>query len=164
MKLRHILLAVIATVGIAAPLQAQMFSPGNGWVNDAAYALDRKQWDKGTELAARALQSGDVSPDNLPAAYNNYCIGLTGQRKFDAAIAACNKAVELRPREWRFYNNRANIYFYLNQFDRALAEYYKAMTFNPSGNVLMSNIGISLKQRRVFGNGPGGARDIEKQS
>ena len=162
MKLRHILLAAFAVA--VAPAQAQMFAPGNGLVNDSAYALDRKQWDKGTELAEKALKSGEVNPSNLPAAYNNYCIGLTGQRKFDAAIAACNKAVEMRPREWRFYNNRANIYFYLNQFDRALAEYYKAMTFNPSGNVLMSNIGISLKQRRVFGNGPGGARDIEKSS
>ena len=164
MKLHHIVLAAITAIGIAAPLQAQMFAPGNGWVNDSAYALDRKQWDKGTLLAEQALKSGEVSPQNIPAAYNNYCIGLTGQRKFDAAIAACNKAVELQPREWRFYNNRANIYFYMNQFDRALAEYYKAMTFNPSGNVLMNNIGISLKQRRVLGTQPGGSRDIEKQS
>lgn len=161
MKLHHMLLAALV---FAAPTQAQMFAPGNGWVNDSAYALDRKLWDRGADLAERALKSGEVSTDNLPAAYNNYCIGLTGQRKFDAAIAACNKAVEMRPREWRFYNNRANIYFYLNQFDKALAEYYKAMTFNPSGTVLMNNIGISLKQRRVFGNGPGGSRDIEKQS
>jgi tetratricopeptide (TPR) repeat protein len=159
-------LAGVALGGLllATPAFAQIFGPGNGLVNDAARELDRGRWDKGVDLVQRAFQSGDLTPANIPAAYNNLCIGLTGQRKFDEAIAACNKAVEMRPREWKFYNNRANIYFYLGQFDRALAEYYKAMTFSPGDNVLMKNIAISLSHRRVFGSNPGRAHDTEKSS
>ena len=157
-------LAAFLVASSIAPASAQMFGPGNGLVNDAAHALDRQQWDKGVEMIRRAFQSGDLMPSNMPAAYNNLCIGLTGQRKFDDAIAACNKAVEMQPREWKFYNNRANIYFYLGQFDKALAEYYKAMTFSPGDNVLMTNIGISLQHRRVFGSNPGKFRDNEKTS
>jgi tetratricopeptide (TPR) repeat protein len=162
--LRTFVLAAAAATCLAGPAPAQMFSVGNGLVNDAAHELDRGRWDRGVELVQQAFRSGELMPSNVPAAYNNLCIGLTGQRKFDEAIAACNKAVDLRPREWKFYNNRANIFFYLGQFDRALAEYYKAMTFSPGDNVLMTNIGISLKYRRVYGSSPGRARDAEKAS
>ena len=159
-----LIVAAVVEVVLAATASAQMFSRGNGLVNDAAYALDRKQWDKGVSLVQEAFKSGELMPTNVPAAYNNLCIGLTGMRKFDDAIAACDKAVAMKPRQWSFYNNRANIFFYLGQYDRALAEYYKAMTFSPGDNVLMSNIGLTLKQRRVFGPGPGRDRDVEKSS
>jgi superkiller protein 3 len=141
-----------------------MFSHGNGLVNDAARALDRGHWDKGVALVQQAIESGELMPSNIPAAYNNLCIGLTGQRKFGEAIAACDRAVQMKPRQWSFYNNRANIYFYMGQYDKALAEYYKAMTFSPGDNVLMNNISLTLKYRRTYGSSPGRSRDTEKAS
>ena len=155
---------VFALCLFSVPALAQNFGPGNGLINDSARELDRGRWDKGVELVQQAFRSGDITPMNLGAAYNNLCIGLTGQHKFDEAIAACNQALTFRPREWKFYNNRANIYFYLGQFDKALAEYYKAMTFSHGDSILMSNIGITLKHRRVFGSNPGSSRDTEKSS
>ena len=127
---------------------AQAFSRGNALVNQSAYAADMERWSEAVNLANEALRSGEVMLENLPALYNNLCIGLTGLRRFEDAIAACDKALELKPREWKFYNNRANIYFYLGQFSRALAEYYKAVTFNPANSVLMSNIGLTLQYRK----------------
>ena len=156
-------LCLFSTVG-TVPAQAQTFGPGNGLINDSARELDRGRWDKGVELVQQAFRSGDITPMNMAAAYNNLCIGLTGQHKFDEAIDACNRALNFQPREWKFYNNRANVYFYLGEFDRALAEYYKAMTFSHGDSILMTNIGITLKHRRVFGSNPGSARDNEKAS
>jgi len=146
-------IGILAALGVFNAVTAQQFNtgPGNALVNESAYALDREDWSEGTALAEKALRSGDVLLENIPMAYNNLCIGYTGLRKFDAAITACNKAVELRPRQWSFYNNRANIYFYLGQFDKALAEYYKAMTFNGGSTVLMSNIGLTLQYRKNYG-------------
>ncbi len=131
---------------------AQMFSRGNGLVNESAYALDRKNWRQGVELAQEAMRSGELMPSNTPAAYNNLCIGLTGLGKFDEAMDACDSAIKLKPRQWSFYNNRGNIYFYRSEFDRALAEYYKALTFSPGDDVLLQNIALSLKVRK--GRGP----------
>ena len=148
----------------SVPALAQMFGPGNGLINDSAHELDRGRFDKAVELVQQAFKSGDISPMNMSAAYNNLCIGLTGQHKFDEAIDACNRALAFLPREWKYYNNRANIYFYLGEYDRALAEYYKAMTFSHGDSILMSNIGITLKHRRVFGSNPGRSRDTEKAS
>jgi Flp pilus assembly protein TadD len=137
----------LVALGIASA-GAQVFTRGNGLVNESAYALDRENWRQGAALAQEALRSGELMPSNVPAAYNNLCIGLTGQGKFDEAMAACDKAIELKPRQWSFYNNRGNIYFYRSEFDRALAEYYKAMTFSPGDEVLLQNIALSLKVRK----------------
>jgi Flp pilus assembly protein TadD len=148
-KHQIMLAASVVAVLVAGPATSQMFSRGNGMVNDSAYALDREDWDRGATLAKEALRSGELMPTNIPAAYNNYCIGLTGMAKYDEAMEACNKAIQLRPRQWSFYNNRANIHFYLGQFDRALAEYYKAMTFSPGDDVLLQNIALTLRVRKI---------------
>jgi len=152
---RSLLLGAAAVMLTTVTATAQMFSRGNGLVNEAAYALDRENWRQGAALAQEALRSGELMPSNVPAAYNNLCIGLTGLGKFDEAMTACNKAIEMKPRQWSFYNNRGNIYFYRSEFDRALAEYYKAMTFSPGDEVLLQNIALSLKVRK----GRGAARN-----
>ncbi|MBL8645488.1 MAG: hypothetical protein JNK21_16260 [Rhodospirillaceae bacterium] len=151
------LIAAALTV-MASLAAAQQFSAGNGLVNESAYALQREQWKKGADLAMKALRSGELSPENTPAAYNNLCIGLTRTGKFDDAMAACTKAITMKPRQWAFYNNRANIYFHQAEFDRALAEYYKAMTFSPGDSVLMQNIALTLKVRRDRTARPSGKR------
>ena len=143
--------ALIITAALVGSAAAQAFSRGNALVNESAYAIDREQWRQGVDLANEALRSNELLFENIPAAYNNLCIALTGLREFDNAIGACNKAVDMRPRQWSFYNNRANIFFYLGQYDRALAEYYKAMTFNSGGHVLMNNIGLTLQYRKSRG-------------
>jgi len=129
---------------------AQMFSRANGLVNESARALDRDKWDRGVALARQALKSGELTPNNVPAALNNLCIGLTGQKKYVEAMKNCNAAIERKPREWIFYNNRANIYFFERQFDRALADYYKALTFSRGDPVLITNISLTLRQRKLL--------------
>lgn len=147
-RLGVFLLAAVVAGGLSGAANAQMFTRGNGLVNESAYALDREKWREGTSLARQALESGELMPGNIPSAYNNLCVGLTGLGRFDEAMEACTKAINLKPRQWSFYNNRGNIYYYLGQYDRALAEYYKAMTFSPADNVLLQNIALTLKVRR----------------
>lgn len=146
-----LIITAVAALQYAAALpaaNAQMFSRGNGLVNEAAHALDRQKWQKGASLARQALKSGELTPQNLPAALNNLCIGLTGQGYYAEAMDTCNQAITKRPREWSFYNNRANIHFYRAQYDRALSDYYKALTFSPGDDVLITNISLTLRTRK----------------
>lgn len=143
---------------------AQNFSRGNGLVNEAAHALDRNKWDRGVSLARQALRSGELTPNNVPAALNNLCIGLTGQGKYDEAMENCDKAISRKPREWSFYNNRANIHFYRAQYDRALADYYKALTFSPGDDVLITNISLTLSTRKKAAERVGAEGSVERQS
>lgn len=166
--MRSFLIGVAAASFLAAsataPADAQMFSRGNGLVNEAAHALDREKWDKGVSLARQALRSGELTPRNVPAALNNLCIGLTGQGFYDEAMDTCNRAIEKRPREWSFYNNRANIHFYRAQYDRALADYYKALTFSPGDDVLITNISLTLRTRKRAAEATGNQSGMERES
>ncbi len=139
--------AIVSATGISTT-DAQMFSRGNGLINEAAHALDRGKWDKGVSRARQALKSGELTPRNVPAPLNNLCIGLTGQGYYDEALDTCNKAIDKRPREWSFYNNRANIHFRRAQYDRALSDYYKALTYSPGDDVLITNISLALRTRK----------------
>lgn len=158
---------VAALIGMASalgPVQAQSFTRGNGLVNEAAHALDRDKWDKGVSLARQALRSGELTPNNVPAALNNLCIGLTGQGHYDEALETCNKAIDRKPRQWSFYNNRANIHFYQEKYDRALSDYYKALTFSPGDDVLITNISLTLRTRKKAAARIGNEGNIERES
>jgi tetratricopeptide (TPR) repeat protein len=133
------------------PCTAQIYDHSTSLINDSAIALDRGHFREGVDLAKEALSTGTIAAENYPGLYNNLCIGLTGLRRYDDALEACNKALELSPRSWVFYNNRANIYFYRGQYDHALAEYYKAMTFASGTSVLMRNINLTLRRRGIPG-------------
>ena len=148
--LRQVLnfLSVVVLCAVSAQsATAQSFRPGNGWVNDAAMMLDAKEWQKGTEKTRAALRSGELTPENHAAALNNLCIGLTGLTQYSEAMDACLQAIDMSPRQWQSYNNLANIYFYLNQYDKALAQYYKALSFRSSSGILLQNIRITLDVR-----------------
>lgn len=156
--------AIACMMSATTSVQAQMFSRGNGLVNDAAHALDRGKWDKGVNLARQAIRSGELTPRNLPAALNNLCIGLTGQGLYDEALETCNRAIGKRPREWSFYNNRANIHFYREQYNQALSDYYKALTFSPGDDVLITNISLTLRNRKRAAERVGSEGNVERQS
>lgn len=156
--------ALIGVISLLGPVQAQSFTRGNGLVNEAAHALDRDKWDKGVALARQALRSGELSPNNLPAALNNLCIGLTGQGHYEEALETCNKAIGRKPRQWSFYNNRANIHFYQEKYDRALSDYYKALTFSPGDDVLITNISLTLRTRKKAAARVGNEGNIERES
>jgi len=159
------LTAVFLTATFLVPQSsAQMFSRGNGLVNDSAHALDRGKWDKGVTLARQALKSGELMPQNFAAALNNLCIGLTGQGQYDEALDTCNRAIDRRPREWSFYNNRANIFFYRTDYDRALSDYYRALTFSPGDDVLITNISLTLRTRKQAAERVGAEGEVNRQS
>ena len=69
-------------------------------------------------------------------------------RQFEAALADCNKVVELNPGA-ATYANRGSVYSSLAQFDAALADFNKAIELNPKHPAVYYNRGnayIHLKQ------------------
>ncbi len=65
------------------------------------------------------------------------CEGLTG----DAAIAACDIAIEQNPNDYVSYNNRGVEYKAKRDFDRALADYNKAIEIDPKYGLAYNNRG-----------------------
>lgn len=124
-------------------------------INEAALALDKREWQKGVSLARSALSSPTLASGSFPLVYNNMCIGLTFMQQSEEAIDYCNMAVEGRPRQWQFYNNRAIAHFYLGDYDRSLADYYMALMFGRGHTLLLENIHLTLKARKTSGSSAG---------
>jgi serine/threonine-protein kinase len=53
------------------------------------------------------------------------------QKKFDKAIEAYTKAIELNPNDFGLYNNRAVVYHATGEYEKAIADYGKAIELNP---------------------------------
>jgi serine/threonine protein kinase len=53
------------------------------------------------------------------------------QKKYDKAIEAYSKAIELNPNDFGLYNNRAVVYHATGEYEKAIADYAKAIELNP---------------------------------
>ncbi|WP_125731505.1 serine protease [Microcystis viridis] len=75
-------------------------------------------------------QAIKISPQN-PNYYNSLSSALQNVKRYDRALAAINRAIEIAPRS-SWYSNRGNIYSDLKKWDLALADYNQALTLNPN--------------------------------
>ncbi len=78
-----------------------------------------------------SIQSGRWSGKNLAWAYGNRCIAYKDKKQYDRAMADCNQAIALDPRDDHAYNTRGAIYHLTEKYDQAIAEYSKAIRINP---------------------------------
>lgn len=95
-------------------------------VREARTQLREGNADAAVQLAETAL-TRDLRFADRRGALNILCIGYV---QLDAALRAlshCDNLVRMGPREWNTYNNRANAYFALGRFDKALADYKTAL-------------------------------------
>ncbi len=75
-------------------------------------------------------QAIKISPQN-PNYYNSLSSALQNIKRYDRALAAINRAIEIAPRS-SWYINRGNIYKDLKKWDLALADYNQALVLNPN--------------------------------
>lgn len=95
-------------------------------VREARAKLREGNAEAAVQLAETAL-TRDLRFTDQRSASNILCIGYV---ELDAPLRAlphCDNLVRMGPREWNTYNNRANAYFALGRFDKALADYKSAL-------------------------------------
>ena len=77
-------------------------------------------------------QAIKISPQN-PNYYNSLSSVLRNVKRYDRALAAINRAIEIAPRS-SWYSNRGSTYSDLKKWDLALADYNQALTLNPNNS------------------------------
>ncbi|WP_062292745.1 tetratricopeptide repeat protein [Nostoc piscinale] len=98
----------------------QLFEQGNAAQQAGKYA----------ESEAAYRQIIQIEPSNA-AAYYKLCDVLDDQNKLDAAIAACQKSVQLNVREEKTHNLLGYVFNRQKKLDAAVAAYKKAIQLNP---------------------------------
>ncbi|MCB0510863.1 MAG: tetratricopeptide repeat protein, partial [Bacteroidetes bacterium] len=82
-----------------------------------------------------------------PLAWANLGSLYTVERKFDKAMVALNKALELQNDHLSAYNNRGFIYMETGELDKALADFNRAIAIDPNISVPYTNKAKILKRR-----------------
>jgi len=94
----------------------------------------------------RALKS-NLTISQQANAHNGLCIADIREEIWEGAIGHCDKAIDLVPYNWRYYNNRGNVYLGLGRYQDAMKEYERGLQYAPKSKTIRKN--IALAQSRV---------------
>jgi tetratricopeptide (TPR) repeat protein len=78
-----------------------------------------------------SIQSGKWKGSAIAWAYNNRCWAYNEAGDHDRAIADCNEAIRLDPKNATAYNSRGNAYHDKGDNDRAIDDYNEALLLKP---------------------------------
>ncbi len=110
------------------------FGPAAG-LSDGARALFAGDYDNGIALTQDGLKQ-ETGRQERAAGLSNLCAGYVGSKEYDLAIAACTQAIELRPSNWRAFNNRALAHLAKGDLRAARSDVTAGMALNPESGLL----------------------------
>lgn len=98
------------------------------------------------KIYERALKT-DLTGLQTARAHNGLCVAFIMEEIWQTALDHCNKAIRIYPQNWRFYNNRGNIFLETGMLKEAISEYEKGLKFSPKSDIIKNN--LSLAQTRL---------------
>jgi tetratricopeptide (TPR) repeat protein len=130
---------------LAAVLAAAIVLPAHaGGLDDAKagrLALQHGDYDEAIRLYSRAIESGDLSQDDLASAHESRGYAYDHKGQYDEAIADYDVAIRLKPDDAWAYSNRGNAYNKKGEHDRAIADFDTAIRLKPDDAGLYTNRG-----------------------
>lgn len=127
-------------------------------VTKGAVLIERGKVAKGISVTRRAMEE-DLHINDLAAAFNNLCTGDLALKLYQRALYHCNRALRLRSNMWQSYNNRANAYFGLGEWDKAIDDYIRAAKIRPDQKILAFNLHLAMEHKRLGRKPPVTERD-----
>lgn len=104
--------------------------------------LEKGEIEKAKKALMRALKT-DLTDRQRATTMNSVCVAYLKEESWRKAEKFCDMAIDLFPMDWRFYNNRGNVYLGLGKIKAAIAQYEKGRKLAPSSSVLASNIDLA---------------------
>ena len=124
-----------APTGQSAAVAKTVVGPDNADLVDGAAALRVGNAEDGVRLTERGLRSASSRRDRV-AGYSNLCAGLAMLERFEEALQACNRALELDDGHWRSYSNRALVYLRQERYPEAERDIATGAKLNPNARTL----------------------------
>jgi len=127
-------LTLLAAAALAAAESSVIFGPHPDLVAGAE-ALRVGRFEQGIEHTLAGLESA-MTPQQRVAALNNLCAGHAGLRQYDTAVVYCSAALDIDPRSWQAYNNRALAYLGKGLLRLARRDLRRGLQLNPDAEHL----------------------------
>ncbi|MEI6047046.1 MAG: SUMF1/EgtB/PvdO family nonheme iron enzyme, partial [Chloroflexota bacterium] len=97
-------------------------------------AETKQEWDRVIEVGEAILKLEPTHEIALPKTANGYLnrgFAYIGPRKYQQALEAYDRALELKPDFDLGYLNRGNGYYFLQKYERAIQDYDRAIQLRP---------------------------------
>lgn len=124
-----------STPGQSDAVAKTVIGPANTDLADGAAALRAGDAEEGVRLTERGLATAGGRRERV-AGYSNLCAGLVMLERFEEALQACNRALQLDDRHWRSYSNRALVYLKQEQYPEAERDIVRGEALNPHAHTL----------------------------
>lgn len=124
-----------ADAGQSEAVAKTVVGPVNADLADGAAALRVGNAEDGVRLTERGVRSATSRRDRV-AGYSNLCAGLAMLERFDEALQACDRALELDDGHWRSYSNRALVYLRQKRYPEAERDIATGEQLNPNAHTL----------------------------
>jgi tetratricopeptide (TPR) repeat protein len=132
---------------VAVSMDPKAGTPGAGWgIGDDLRAAERLALSRCETTAGPARRAACVVSNSHcdgQADAGNRCERLSG----DAAITACDEAIQQNPKTPENYNNRGYEYRNKGDIDRALTDFNKAIELSPKYAMAYNNRGSAYRDR-----------------
>lgn len=106
--------------------------------------IESGEIEKAKETLSRALKSS-LTQGQRANAHNSLCVANIKEEAWSQAMRQCDAAIKIVPTNWRFFNNRGNIYLGLGQLDLARENYQRGLRIAPKSRTLATNVAILEK-------------------
>ena len=116
------------------------------WLKKAKAQRQLKDYQGALQTCEKALKFY-----KSPQLWNCKAVTLYNLQKYDAAIAAYNKAIEISPENVWLWNNRGEAFASLKQVDKAVFDFKQAIQLDPAKSfVPWNNLGKLYFQQRDY--------------
>ena len=103
--------------------------------------IESGEIEKAKKTLSRALKSS-LTPRQRANAHNSLCVANIKEEAWSDAMQQCDAAIEIAPTNWRFFNNRGNVYLGLGQLEQARENYRRGLRIAPKSTTLTTNVAI----------------------
>lgn len=114
----------------------------NGSVRAQYNAVSRGEWPQAIHFGEEVAASG-MSPVHKRAAYANLCAAYAASGDAEAAMAACDTAIEMSPDNWRALNNRGGALWLAGDRAAAAAAFQAADRASSGEDEVEANLALS---------------------
>ncbi len=103
--------------------------------------IEQGEIEKAKKTLSKALNSKLTSRQRANA-HNGLCVVSIKEEEWGEAMRQCDAAIKINRVNWRFYNNRGNVYLGLGQLDLARENYQRGLRIAPKSRTLAINVAI----------------------
>ncbi len=113
-------------------------------------AAERNDFDLAIDYCTTAIQSGELSDQDLAVILNNRGLAYYNKKNYDRAIEDYNQVIRLAPNDTDSFYRRGLSYFEKNDYSRAIQDFDEAIKLNPDNAAILQSRGWAYESKNDY--------------